>query len=93
VNKGKKTSADFLAGLRSIGESDAVRRHPLAQPAPAPAASAKELPASLQIPQQPSRRGKVAIISPNGWTPPCVSNSRKWLLTMTAHRRRWSPKR
>lgn len=65
----KKTpSVDFLAGLKSI-EPDTVRRHPPAK-SPVPAAGApKELPASLRPPQQPSRRGKVAITH---WVDPAV---------------------
>lgn len=71
MSKSKKTSVDFMAGLRSIEERDAVRRHPPAhQPSVSPApAPTKELPASLQIPQQPSRRGKVAITQ---WVDPAV---------------------
>lgn len=64
----KRKSADFLAGLRSIEERDAVRRHtPVAPATPAPTAAT--LPPSLQIPQQPSRRGKVAITQ---WVDPAV---------------------
>jgi hypothetical protein len=69
VTKGKKTSVDFMAGLRSIEDRDAVRRHPPAQPASAPPVVTKELPASLQIPHQLSRIGKVAITQ---WTDPAV---------------------
>lgn len=64
----KKKSADFLAGLRTIEERDAVRRHPPAIPA-TPTSTTPNLPASLQIPQQPSRRGKVAITQ---WVDPAV---------------------
>ena len=64
----KKKSADFLAGLRSIEERDAVRRHTSAAPV-TPAPPASNLPPSLQIPQQPSRRGKVAITQ---WVDPAV---------------------
>jgi hypothetical protein len=64
----KKTSVDFLAGLKTM-EQDAVRRHPPSKPAPPPIAQ-KELPASLQpAHQQPSRRGKVAITH---WVDPAV---------------------
>ena len=71
MTKSKKSSVDFMSGLRSIEERDAVRRHPPAQPAQAspPIPVAKELPASLQIPQQSSRRGKVAITQ---WVDPAV---------------------
>ena len=69
MTKGKKTSVNFMAGLRTIEERDAVRRHPPAQPASAPPATTKALPASLQIPHQPSRIGKVAITQ---WVDPAV---------------------
>jgi hypothetical protein len=65
----KKTSVDFMAGLRSMEERNAVRRHPPAKPAPAPVASAPESPPVVQSPQQPSRRGKVAITQ---WVDPAV---------------------
>jgi hypothetical protein len=73
MSKNKKTpSVDFLAGLASIEESNAVRRYSPAKATP-PAASSppttRELPPSLQIPQQPSRRGKVAITH---WVDPAV---------------------
>ena len=67
MSKNKKTSSvNFLAGLRSLEERDAVRRHPPARPASTPA---EELPRSLHIPQQASRRGKVAITH---WVDPAV---------------------
>jgi hypothetical protein len=65
----KKTSVDFLAGFRSIQDRDAVRRHPPATSAPPPVASVQQLPAVIQAPQQPSRRGKVAITQ---WVDPAV---------------------
>ena len=72
MSKSKKNpSVDFLAGLASIEESNAIRRHFPAKATP-PAlspATTKELPPSLQIPQQPSRRGKVAITH---WVDPAV---------------------
>lgn len=55
----KKSSVDFLAGLKSM-EQDTVRRRPPAKPTAA-AVEPRGLPASLQPAQQPSRRGKVAI--------------------------------
>lgn len=70
MTKSKKTSIDFMAGLRSVEAQNAVRRHsPPSSPAAPPPAAAKELPASLQIPSQPSRRGKVAITQ---WVDPAV---------------------
>jgi hypothetical protein len=63
----KKTSVDFLAGLKSM-EQDAVRRHLPRKPAPA-ALAPKEAQTSLQPVQQPSRRGKVAITH---WVDPAV---------------------
>jgi hypothetical protein len=69
VTKGKKTSVNFMAGLRSMEERDAVRRHPPAQPASTPHAVTKELPASLRIAQQLSRIGKVAVTQ---WVDPAV---------------------
>jgi hypothetical protein len=71
MTKGKKTTVDFLAGLAAIEHTNAVRRHPTAKTeaqAPAPAAPA-ELPQSLRISEQPSRRGKVAITH---WVDPAV---------------------
>ena len=65
----KKTSVDFMAGLRTMEERNAVRRHSPAKPAPTPLASIPESPAVVQAPQQPSRRGKVAITQ---WVDPAV---------------------
>jgi hypothetical protein len=65
----KKTSVDFMAGLRTMEARDGVRRHPPAKPAPTPVANALELPAVGQAPPQPSRRGKVAITQ---WVDPAV---------------------
>lgn len=65
----KKASVDFMAGLRSMEERNAVRRHPPAKPAPTPVANVPEAPAVVQAPQQPSRRGKVAITQ---WVDPAV---------------------
>lgn len=64
----KKTSVDFMAGLRSMEERDAVRRHPTVAK-PLQAASTQGAPAVVQAPQQPSRRGKVAITQ---WVDPAV---------------------
>jgi hypothetical protein len=64
----KKTGVDFMAGLRTMEERNAVRRHPPAKPAPVPVATVAEPPA-VQAPQQPSRRGKVAITQ---WVDPAV---------------------
>ena len=69
MTKGKKASVNFMAGLRSIEERDAVRRHPPAQPASAAPVVAKELPPSLRITQQLGRIGKVAITQ---WVDPAV---------------------
>lgn len=65
----KKASVDFLAGFKSIEARDAVRRHPPAPAAPTVTASVQELPTTLQTPQQPSRKGKVAITQ---WVDPAV---------------------
>jgi hypothetical protein len=67
----KKTSVDFMAGLRSMEERDAVRRHPTVAkpPVTSPAANTQSSPAVAQAPQQPSRRGKVAITQ---WVDPAV---------------------
>jgi antitoxin-like ribbon-helix-helix protein len=65
----KRTSVDFMAGLRTMEARDAVRRHPPAKPAPTPVTSAPELPTAGQAPPQPSRRGKVAITQ---WVDPAV---------------------
>jgi hypothetical protein len=65
----KKTGVDFMAGLRTMEERNAVRRHPPAKPAPVPVATVAEPPALVQAPQQPSRRGKVAITQ---WVDPAV---------------------
>lgn len=66
----KKGSIDFMAGLRTMEQRDAVRRHPsVAKPAETTQpASIQALPAVVQ-PQQPSRRGKVAITQ---WVDPAV---------------------
>ncbi|HTV53821.1 MAG TPA: ribbon-helix-helix domain-containing protein [Terriglobia bacterium] len=77
MTKNKKASVNFLAGFRSMEERDAIKRHPPAKPAKTPAASNSELPPSLQVPQQPSRRGKVAITH---WVDPAV---RKQLARMS----------
>ena len=74
MTKAKKTPpVDFLAGLASIEENNAVRRlAPAKSATPSVSAQApnKELPPSLQIPkQQPSRRGKVALTH---WVDPAV---------------------
>lgn len=74
MSKSKKTSSvNFLEGFRSMEERDAVRRHPSAKPATrpitSPAATAKELAPPVQISQQPSRRGKVALTH---WVDPAV---------------------
>lgn len=50
-------------------ERNAVRRHPPVKPAPTPVASVQEQPPVVQAPQQPSRRGKVAITH---WVDPAV---------------------
>lgn len=65
----KKASVDFMAGFRSMDERNAVRRHPPVKPAPSPVAIAQEPLAVAQAPQQPSRRGKVAITQ---WVDPAV---------------------
>jgi hypothetical protein len=67
----KKTSVDFMAGLRSMEARDAVRRHPTAvkPPVTAQPASVQGPAAGVQAPQQPSRRGKVAITQ---WVDPAV---------------------
>jgi hypothetical protein len=67
----KKTSVDFMAGLRSMEERDAVRRHPTAAKPPVTIqpASIQGSPAVVQAPPQPSRRGKVAITQ---WVDPAV---------------------
>jgi hypothetical protein len=69
VTKGKKASVNFMAGLRTIEDRDAVRRHSPVQPASPPPAPTKELPASLRIQQQLSRVGKVAVTQ---WVDPAV---------------------
>lgn len=60
-----------MAGLRSIEERDAVRRHPSIVKAPTATAVASSEGAGpvVQAPQQPSRRGKVAITQ---WVDPAV---------------------
>lgn len=68
MTKNKKTSVDFLAGLKTI-EQDTVRRHPSVAKPTIPSVPQKELPASLQPIQQPSRKGKVAITH---WVDPAV---------------------
>ncbi len=65
----KKSSIDFMAGLRTIEERDAVRRHPVTRPATAPASSTPAVVSGIQTPQQPSRKGKVAITQ---WVDPAV---------------------
>jgi hypothetical protein len=62
----KKTSVDFMAGLRSMEARDAVRRHPTAVKPPVTMQPAA---AGVPVPQQPSRRGKVAITQ---WVDPAV---------------------
>ena len=60
----KKSTVDFMSGLRSMEERHGVRRHASAAPAisSADAISIEEQPpAVIQVPQQSSRRGKVAI--------------------------------
>lgn len=71
MTKSKKGTVDFLAGLASIEEKNAVRRHPpvkQSSQALIPAV-AKELPPPLRISQQLSRIGKVAITQ---WVDPAV---------------------
>jgi hypothetical protein len=65
----KKGPIDFMAGLRTMEERDAVRRHPVARPATTPAVSAPLTVSGIQLPQQPSRKGKVAITQ---WVDPAV---------------------
>jgi hypothetical protein len=69
VIKSKKQSVNFMAGLKSIEERDAVRRRAPAPPLPAATPIVTALPASLTVAQQPSRRGKVAITH---WVDPAV---------------------
>lgn len=77
MTKTKKASVDFLAGFRSLEERDAVKRHPPVRPQPVPTPTNNESPRSVHIPQQPSRRGKVAITH---WVDPAV---RKQLARMS----------
>lgn len=65
----KKASVDFLAGFKSLEARDAVRRHPPAPTAVTAPMTIQESPATIQTPQQPSRKGKVAITQ---WVDPAV---------------------
>lgn len=65
----KKSSVDFLSGLRSIEQTAAVRRHPAGPKPPVTTQAAKVEEVVAQAPQQPSRRGKVAITQ---WVDPAV---------------------
>ncbi len=77
MTKSKK-SVDFLAGFRSMDERDAVKRHPPSKPASSASPVAVEPPPSVtRVPQQPSRRGKVALTH---WVDPAV---RKQLARMS----------
>lgn len=67
TTKGKKTSVDFMAGLKTL-EQDAVRRHPPVKPIPVVTATPEAVAVPVP-PLQPSRRGKVAITH---WVDPAV---------------------